>query len=91
MFSHASVILFTICLMDTWSLLILVGYSVTPCYGVVLLECFLVVSIETDRLTGRMGKFNVNLTDTVTETETDTVSLHRPLWLIYITGDGLGF
>ena len=38
-----------------------------------------------------MGKFNVNLTDTVTETETDAVSLNRPLWLIYITGDGLGY
>ena len=33
--SHASVILFTIGLMDTWSLLILVGYSVTPRYGAV--------------------------------------------------------
>ena len=29
MFSHASVILFTIGLMDTWSLLFLIGYSVT--------------------------------------------------------------
>ena len=35
MFSHASVILFTIGLMDTWSLIILVGYSVNPCYGAV--------------------------------------------------------
>ena len=37
MFSHASVILFTISLMDTQSLLILVGYSVIPhpCYSVV--------------------------------------------------------
>ena len=33
MFSHASVILFISGLMDTQSLLILVGYSVTPCYG----------------------------------------------------------
>ena len=35
MFSHTSVILFTIDLMDTQSLLILVSYSVTPCYGAV--------------------------------------------------------
>ena len=35
MFSHVSVILFTISLLDTWSLLILAGYSVTPCYGMV--------------------------------------------------------
>ena len=34
MFSHASMILFTIGLMDTRSLLILVGYLVSPCYGV---------------------------------------------------------
>ena len=46
MFPHASVILFTIGLMDTRSLLILVGYSVTPCYGAVgthtteMLSCF---------------------------------------------------
>ena len=33
MFSHASVILFTIVLMDNRSLLLLVGNSVTPCYG----------------------------------------------------------
>ena len=35
MFSHASVILFTIGLVDTQLLLILAGYSATPCYGVV--------------------------------------------------------
>ena len=46
MFSHASVILFTIGLMDTQSLLILVGYSFTPCYGAVgthptgMLSCY---------------------------------------------------
>ena len=47
MFSHASVILFTIGLMDTRSLLILVGYSVSPrsltAWSVcTLLECLLV-------------------------------------------------
>ena len=35
MFSHASVILFTIGLRDTWLLLILVDYLVTPCHGAV--------------------------------------------------------
>ena len=49
MFSHMSVILFTIGLMDTQSLLILVNYSDTPCYGVVgthptgILSCFFFV------------------------------------------------
>ena len=38
MFSQASVILFTISLMDTRSLVILVGYSVTPCYGAVVMH-----------------------------------------------------
>ena len=35
MFSHVSVILFTIGLMDNQPLLILVGYSVTPCYSAI--------------------------------------------------------
>ena len=47
MFSRASVILFTIAFMDTRSLLILVGYSVTTTVGSVriLLECFLVATL----------------------------------------------
>ena len=47
MFSQVSVILSTIGLMDTRSLLILVGYSVTvPARSVrILVECFLVFKI----------------------------------------------
>ena len=55
MFSHASVILFTIGLMDTQSLLILVGYSVTPSYSAVsthptgMFSCFYIILMLTKR------------------------------------------